>query len=67
MNAAETLPQLMLAAEVAALVRYSRVHLRRLEQEGRFPRRVRLGANRVGWIRAEVDQWLMDRIGERQK
>ena len=33
----------------------------RLEQ-GRFPRPVSLGARAVGWIEAEVDEWMRDRI-----
>ena len=33
----------------------------RLDQ-GRFPRPVSLGARAVGWIEAEVDEWIRDRI-----
>ena len=33
----------------------------RLEQ-GRFPRPVSLGARAVGWIEAEVDEWMRARI-----
>ncbi|MCY3808963.1 MAG: AlpA family transcriptional regulator [Gemmatimonadetes bacterium] len=33
----------------------------RLEQ-GRFPRPVSLGARAVGWIEAEVDDWIRERI-----
>jgi prophage regulatory protein len=67
MNAADTMPELMLAGEVTKRIPYSQVHLRRMERQGQFPRRVRVGANRVGWVRAEVEQWLKDRIGERNK
>ena len=35
----------------------------RLDQ-GRFPRPVSLGARAVGWIEAEVDEWIRDRIDE---
>ncbi len=35
----------------------------RLEQ-GRFPRPVSLGGRAVGWIEAEVDDWIRDRIDE---
>jgi prophage regulatory protein len=58
-------PELIRASELASLVPYSAVQIRRLEDAGAFPRRVRLGANRVGWVRSEVDQWLRDRIEER--
>lgn len=32
--------------------------------EGRFPRPVALGGRAVGWIEAEVDEWVRDRIAE---
>ena len=35
----------------------------RLEQ-GRFPRPVSLGGRAVGWIEAEVDEWMRERIAE---
>ena len=39
--------ELMLAPEVDARVPYSRAHLYRLEDQGEFPKRKRIGANRV--------------------
>ena len=33
----------------------------RLDQ-GRFPRPVSLGARAVGWVEAEVDDWMRERI-----
>ena len=30
--------------------------------EGRFPRPVSLGSRAVGWIEAEVDEWMRERI-----
>ena len=38
-----------------------------MEKEGKFPKRVRLGQNRVGWVEDEVDGWINDRIAERDK
>ena len=35
----------------------------RLDQ-GRFPRPVSLGGRAVGWIEAEVDEWIRERIDE---
>ena len=32
--------------------------------EGRFPRAVSLGSRAVGWIEAEVDEWIRERIAE---
>lgn len=37
---------------------YSRQHLARLEAQGRFPQRIRLGQNRVGWVLEEVQEHL---------
>jgi prophage regulatory protein len=39
----------------------SRSTIYRLEAEGRFPKRVRLGENSTGWYEAEVEQWLANR------
>lgn len=56
---------LIRSGEVETIVPYSINHIRRLEEAGQFPKRVRIGANRVGWVRAEVEQWLNDRLGAR--
>ena len=32
--------------------------------QGRFPRPVALGVRAVGWIEAEVDEWIRGRIRE---
>ena len=55
----------ILAQELTGLVPFSPNHLRRLEAQGDFPRRVRIGANRIAWLRDEVEQWLADRVGAR--
>ena len=55
----------ILAQELTGLVPFSPNHLRRLEAQGDFPRRVRIGANRIAWLRGEVEQWLADRVGAR--
>ena len=46
------------SAELRKIVPYSDMHFWRLEKDGRFPRRIRLGANRVGWSLAEVIDWI---------
>ena len=33
--------------------------------EGRFPKPVKLGARMVAWVEAEVQEWILARIGER--
>ena len=36
-----------------------------LMSQGKFPKSVRLGARAVGWDAIEVDQWIADRLEER--
>ncbi|MCR8549781.1 AlpA family phage regulatory protein [Salipiger sp. P9] len=52
--------------QVKELVLYSPQHIARLEKAGQFPQRVRLGVNRVGWVEAEVLDWLEDRLARRE-
>lgn len=47
------------------LVLYSPAHIARLEAQGLFPKRVQLGAGRVGWVDEEVEDWIANRIAER--
>jgi prophage regulatory protein len=44
---------------------FSRRHLQRLEDAKRFPKRVTLGANKIGWVETEIDEWLGAKIKER--
>lgn len=46
-------------------VPYSRVHITRLEDAGRFPKRVKLSENRCGWVLDEVQEWIEQRMKER--
>lgn len=46
-------------------VPYSLSHVARLERAGLFPKRVRLGPCRVGWVESEVQDWLAERLAER--
>lgn len=48
--------------QLKELVLYSPQHIARLEKAGKFPKRVQLGPNRVGWVEAEVLDWLQARL-----
>jgi len=37
----------------------------RLERAGRFPKRISLGGNSVGWIESEVEGWIQEKKAER--
>jgi prophage regulatory protein len=51
--------------EVCDRTKYSRVHIWRLEKRNLFPKRLHLGDRRVAWVEAEVDEWLLQRVAER--
>ena len=51
--------------QLKELVLYSPQHIARLEKAGQFPKRVQLGPNRVGWVEAEVLEWLQQRMDRR--
>ena len=46
------------SSDVTKLTGLSRTTLWRLESNGEFPPRVRLGLNSVGWRKDEVDNWI---------
>lgn len=46
---------------------YSRRHIDRLEAEGKFPKRVPIGAYRVAWVESEIDTFIESRIEQRSE
>ena len=58
MSALRTTTTLILSDEIGTLIPYSQNHLRRLEAKGQFPKRIRVGENRVAWLRDEIDSWI---------
>lgn len=47
------------------MIPYAPQHIHRLEKAGKFPKRIQLGPNRVGWLASEVEAWLNERIQQR--
>lgn len=43
---------------------WSNVHLLRLEKEGKFPKRIRIGNNTIAWLHSELVQWVEDRVAQ---
>ena len=37
----------------------------RMEKSGKFPRRIQIGGKAVGWIDAEIDNWLSQKSAAR--
>jgi prophage regulatory protein len=44
---------------------YSRAHIYRLMKAGKFPKPIRLGENRIAFVEREIDDWLEQRMIER--
>jgi prophage regulatory protein len=51
--------------ELRQIVPYTSQHILRLEKQGKFPRRVQVGANRVAWLSSEIEAWVATRVAER--
>jgi prophage regulatory protein len=52
-------------AERFRLTKLSRVQWWRLERDGKVPKRIRLGANSIGWIKSEIEGWIRERVASR--
>ena len=65
MSALRTNNTLILSAKISELIPYSQNHLRRLEAKGQFPKRIRIGENRIAWLKDEVDSWIEERVNAR--
>lgn len=57
--------KLLSKKQVRERVVYSIQHITRLEQAGKFPKRIRLGDNRVAWLESEIDDWIAQKLVER--
>ena len=60
-----SIPRIIRWSELKSIVPYTRQHIHRLERAGHFPRRVRIGANRIGWLLSEIEAWLAERVDAR--
>lgn len=58
--------RVMRKPELFSKVGLSDATIWREERAGRFPRRIRLGGQSVGWFSDEVDQWFEKKAEERK-
>ena len=58
--------RLLSKRQLKEMVLYSPQHIARLEKAGSFPKRVHIGPNRVGWVEAEVLDWIRQRMDSRE-
>lgn len=65
-NHGEIAMKIISKRQLKELVLYSPQHIARLEKAGKFPKRVTLGPNRVGWVEEEVLDWLQERLNRRE-
>lgn len=49
-------------AEAAAILSITRKHLQKLSKEPDFPRKVRMGANAVGWKIIDLESWINSKM-----
>ena len=63
--------QIAEARETLRVLRFPELHKKvglcrsqiwRMEQQGDFPKSIKLGANSRGWIEADVDAWLQSKM-----
>lgn len=57
--------RLITRAALSQIVPYTGQHILRLEKIGKFPRRIKVGPNRVAWLLSEVEAWVAARVAER--
>lgn len=53
--------QVLTMSQLLKWVPYTPQHIYRLEAAGKFPRRIRIGPNRVAWRVIEIETWLRER------
>jgi prophage regulatory protein len=51
--------------DVSGWVNFSTQHIYRLMALGRFPRPLKLGVRRVGFLESEIEAWIAERAAER--
>ena len=54
-------------AELASLkgISFSNPYRLELEAQGKFPKRVKIGVRRYGYLQSEIDNWLTERAAVR--
>ena len=61
------LDRILCKKQLQAFVPYTSQHIARLEKEGKFPKRLQLGPNRVGWLESEIVAWIEELKGRRNR
>jgi prophage regulatory protein len=59
--ASEMIMQLLRTKQVTMLTGLSRMTIYRMERDGLFPARRKLGKNSVGWLGDDISEWIRSR------
>ena len=54
--------RLLSLKQVKEIVPYSTMQIYRLEKAGAFPRRIKIGQQRVAWAESEIQQWVESKL-----
>ena len=52
--------------QVEAITSYSRASIYRLMEVGDFPKSIKLGDSRMGWLESEIQAWIQSKIDGRK-
>lgn len=58
--------RIMREPEVYDATGLDRVTRWRMESKGKFPRRLNLGTNSIGWLASEINAWIAERAAARE-
>uniref|UniRef100_UPI003C7E64B2 AlpA family transcriptional regulator n=1 Tax=Pseudomonas veronii TaxID=76761 RepID=UPI003C7E64B2 len=50
--------------EVEHKTGFKRAHIYNLMKDGKFPQAKRIGLRAVGWDSLEIEQWIVERLGQ---
>jgi prophage regulatory protein len=65
MEAKKQVEKIIRKKELIKTIGLSDPSIYRLEKAGRFPRRLQLGGNSVGWLQSEIQAWIEQKAAER--
>ncbi|MGP5328211.1 AlpA family transcriptional regulator [Pseudomonas helleri] len=64
MSQAHVERHIMRREEVERKTGFKRAHIYNLMKEGKFPQAKRIGLRAVGWDSLEIEQWVVERLGQ---
>jgi prophage regulatory protein len=59
-QAPSTNEEVLRKPQIRKIVKASDATIWRWEKAGKFPKRIKIGPNSVGWLKSEIDEWLQN-------